>query len=119
MSTVTDGFTTFTPTLLVVADSGRRSTNKVHELLGGKIAVTLGEAQPRRGRLGFLIQGETEKDACVQLHATGSLFMLDEPDRPTLSMTYVIADGGQIDVEQIRDHDDLWMVSIDFQEVTE
>ncbi|MCA0377876.1 MAG: hypothetical protein LCH36_00345 [Actinobacteria bacterium] len=119
MSTITDGTTTFTPTLLMVADSTRESTNKVHRLLGGKIAVTLGDPVPRSGTLGFLLKGEALKEACVTLHATGSLFQLTEPDQPSTDMTYVLAEGGKIAVEQLRDYDDLWMVSIDFQEVTE
>lgn len=119
MSTVTDGYSSFTPTLFLVADSDRRSSNRVHTLLGGKLAVTLGEAAPRKGRLGFLIQGEALKDACVNLHATGAIFQLEEPEMPSYDMTYVLDEGGGINVEQLRDYDDLWMVSIDFQEVTE
>lgn len=119
MSTITDGTTSFSPTLLVVADSTRESTNRVHRVLGGKIAVTLGDTVPRAGTLGLLIEGEAAKDACVNLHATGLLFQLTEPERPSYDMTYVLDQGGAIAVEQLRDYDDLWMVSIDFQEVTE
>ena len=34
-------------------------------------------------------------------------------------MTYVLAQGGRVDVEQLTEHEDLWMVRIDYQEVTE
>lgn len=119
MTTISDGYDTFTPTLLEIADSERGSSNRVHQLMGGRIAVTLGHVRPRRGRLGFLLDSEALKDACVAMHQNGTIFQLTEPERPSYNMLYVLNGEGNIRVEQLREFDDLWMVSVDFQEVTE
>lgn len=118
-TTVTDGFETVTPTLWVDSRRGYASQNRVHQLLSGRVAVTLAPTSPGSGTLGFLFKGATEMEACVRLHRTGALFQISDPMLPGLAMTYVLAQGGRVEVEQLTEHDDLWMVRIDYQEVTE
>ncbi|WP_024357804.1 hypothetical protein [Leucobacter chironomi] len=109
------------PLLWVDSSQKLKSQNRVHELLSGRVAVTLAPPALRSGSLGLLFDSEAAAAACVELHATGSVFSLEEPDRPSLEMTYVLAEGGGIESEYLKDHTDadLWMVRIDYQEVSE
>lgn len=115
---VSSGTETLVPLLYADMSQKRESQNRVHHLLSGRVAVTLANAAPRTGTLGFLFGSEAEAAACVAMHADGAVFQIEEPDRPTLEMTYVMAQGGAVGAEFLKDHDaDLWMVRIDYQEV--
>lgn len=118
-ASVTDGTTTITPTLWVDSRRAYQSQNRVHQLLSGRVAVTLAPTAPGSGTLGFLVKGTTQKEALVQMHRVGALFQLTDAGRPDLAMTYVMSQGGRIQTELLTDYEDLWMVSIDYQEVTE
>ena len=116
---ITDGMTTTTPAVWAMPVQKAETQNRVHPLLSGRTAVTLGGVTPRRGTLALLYLSEAAAAACVQLHRTAAVLQLDEPSRPSMSMTYVLADGGGISVELDPDHADHWMVAIDYQEVIE
>lgn len=119
---ISDGATTVTPLLWVTAEQRYSSQNKIHRLMSGRVAVTLGRTSPRAGRIGFLFDSEAAATSCIDMHRLGTVFSVQEPTRPQLDMTYVLADGGQIEIEVLTDTDpdaDLWMVSIDYQEVAE
>lgn len=120
-ATVTDGTTTVTPHLWLTSSQMHESQNRVHRLLSGRIAVTLGTPSPRSGTLGFLFTDATTATACVDMHKTGTVFQITDPDTPALGMIYVLGEGGGIDVEKLTDVPDvdLWAVRIDYQEVTE
>lgn len=118
-ATITDGTANVSPTLWLTASQSFQSANKVHRLLSGRVAVTLGATAPRRGTLGLLFDSEAAKEACVTLHRSAALFHIADPDAPSLEMTYVLDDGGSVDVERLTDFDDAWLVRIDYQEVTE
>lgn len=117
---VSSGIETSEPVLWVDSSQKHRSQNRVHHLLSGRVAVTLAAPSPRSGALGLLFDSEEAAAACVEMHTTGAVFSLEEPDRPSLEMTYVLAEDGGVESEYLKDHDaDLWMVRIDYQEVTE
>lgn len=116
---LTDGTTTIEPTLWVTSDQAYHSQNRVHELMSGRVAITLGGVTPRRGAIGLLFDSEAAATACVDLHREGKVFQISEPGRPSRGMTYVLAEGGAIEREQLTEYRDLWMIRIDYQEVIE
>lgn len=120
-ATLTDGITTITPTMWLTSSQMHESQNKVHRLLSGRIAVTLGAPAPRAGTLGFLFNTAADATGCVNMHRDGTVFQIADTDLPDLNMTYVLAEGGGIDVEKLTDLPDLdlWAVRIDYQEVNE
>lgn len=120
-ATVTDGTTTVSPSMWLSSSQKYESQNKVHRLLSGRIAVTLGTPAPRAGTLGFLFTDAATAAACVELHRDGTIFQIEDPTQPELSLLYVLSDAGGIDVEKLTDVPDLdlWAVRIDYQEVTE
>ncbi len=119
MSTISDGTTTITPELWLTSERKYESQNRVHRLLSGRVAVTIGRTAPRSGALGFLFATEAAAQACVDLHINGELFQISEPERPSLGMIYALAESGGIEIEQLTEPEDVWMVRIDYQEVTE
>ncbi|WP_157156263.1 hypothetical protein [Diaminobutyricimonas sp. LJ205] len=112
---ITSGTASVAPELVLGYQTNRESNNVVHRLVDGSVSVTLRETNLRAGTLELFFLTEPAAAECVQMHADGSLFLFTEPERPTLSMTYVVA--GRIGFaleEQTRDR---WIVSVDYQEV--
>ncbi len=92
----------------------RRSRNVVHDLIGGGIAVSLVAPNPRSGTLELLYDNEESAYECADLHSVETSFVLSEPDRPHMSMTYVI--DGEVTVTLDADTLTVWIVGIGFQE---
>ena len=116
MATITNGTTTITPTLRLTAASTLESRNKVHELLGGGVAVTFGQEPLRTGTLELFFDTETDANDAETFHRDGYVFQLADADVPTLNMTYVVA--GRIQRELDSDTRRRWVLKIDVQEVT-
>lgn len=116
-TTISDGTTTIHPEQVLGYESARPGGNLVHTILDGSIAVSLRPAGLRTGTLELLFPLEADAAAAEELHRTAASFTLTEPDRPTIAMSYVLADGGELGRaldDETRDH---WVVSVDFQEV--
>jgi hypothetical protein len=116
---LSNGTESVEPVLWLTQTQKYESQNRVHRLLNGKIAVTLAPPAPRAGVLGLLFDTEAGALACIGVHRTGDLFQISDPEQPTLNMIYVLAEGGGLDMETLTEEARLWIVRIDYQEVTE
>lgn len=116
-ATISDGITSITPTLVTELTEEAPSGNRRHELLGGGIAMSIRGAGLRSGALSLFFPLEADAAAAVALHRAASVFTLTYPERPTLAMSYVLADGGTISRELDDETRDNWIVHVDYQEV--
>lgn len=117
MATISDGTTSIHPALVLGYESTRTSRNRMHRILGGGIAVSLGAADLRAGTLELFFPLEADAAAAEALHSAASSFTLTEPDRTTVEMAYVLAEDGELSRELDEDTRDHWVVSIEYQEV--
>ena len=114
--TATDGSGTSSPlTVLSPWSTTRRSRNRVHELSGGSIAVSLVAPNPRAGTMELLYEDEASAFAALELHGRPTSFALTESDRPHVAMTYVI--DGDVSVRLDEGTLELFIVSVSYQEV--
>ena len=116
MSTsISNGSITIYPQLRIDTSNVYESRNKVHELLGGGVAITFGEEPLRTGTLELLFTSESDAVQAVAMHRDGYVFQIADTAKPSLDMTYVVA--GQIQGVFQLDSVDAWLVSVDVQEV--
>lgn len=122
MNRITRGTTVITPTQVLRVDGMQMAGNKVHPIIGrADPDVTLRPAGTRTGTLELGFHGltsEADSKAAADAHALGGVFTLTTDDRVTLTMFYVVRDGGQIARTLEPESRDAWLVTVDFQEVT-
>lgn len=139
--TADDG-TAIYPTIVDGFESSRESQNLVRTILGREApSVALRPATLRRGTLTLVFgteDGESELvviDGIVQslttpsqdgesasaqaeaLHAAGRKFTISDTDRASIAMTYVVQQGGRISRSLDPETREVWLLTIDFQEV--
>lgn len=116
-ATLSDGTTTITPLDVVGITESRPSGNRRHSLLGGGVVVSLVSAGLRNGVMELLFDSEADAAAAVEFHRAAAVFSYTDPDRLTMAMSYVLADGGDL----VRTLDEetrfVWIVSVPYQEV--
>ena len=106
---------TTSPELVLGYQTSRESRNIVHDLISGRIAVTMVGPRPRAGVLELFYLTENDAFDAMNLHATESMFTLYDSDRPAVNMTYVI--DGSVELELDDETRDRWVVSVGYQEV--
>lgn len=115
-ATITSGTTTVVPLFVAGYQSSRTGQSVFNKVLGRSYPdVALVPASPRRGTLRCVFASEADASACERLHALAAVFTFADPDVPTSTMAYVL-DGSltrQLDPETLE----LWVISIDYQEV--
>lgn len=116
-ATISNGVTSIYPTLVLSYASTRASGNKKHDLLGGGTSMSLGKAGLRTGTLELFFPLEVDAAAAEALHGEVGVFTLVDPDRTTVAMSYVLADGGELGRELDDETRDAWVVRVAFQEV--
>lgn len=116
-ATISDGTTSIYPTLVLSYASSRASGNKKHDLLGGGASMSLGKAGLRTGTLELFFPVEADAAAAEDLHRTAGVFTFTDPDRTSVAMSYVLADGGELVRELDDETRDAWIVRVAFQEV--
>ena len=90
----------------------------VHTVLGRVSPdVTLRDAGTRRGELSLVFEVEGVAHAAVGVLSSPQVLTLVTPDRPTLGMQFVVADGS-LSVELDDETRDAWVVRVPFVEVT-
>jgi hypothetical protein len=115
-SIISDGVTTITPLVVDGYESGRESGNIVHRIIGvASPDVTFRPALLRAGTLRLVFPVEADADAAVAFHAAGTVFAFEDSDRPSLAMSYVTS--GRISCALDDETRDVWVVSVDYQEV--
>lgn len=115
MTTITQGGTTLTPTLVLGYESERESGNIVHPIIGTGIPdITFGPASLRTGTLTIFCLDHAAALAVEALHLVAGYFVLADVDLPGINMKYVPAGKIAVKLDDARKR---WTVEIDFQEV--
>lgn len=116
MATITLGDETLFPLLVLGLESTQSSGNIVHPILSRNSPdVTFGAHGLRTGTLELLAASLVDAEALRLMHLQSGIFTLEEEDLP-FKLNYV--PSGDITVALEDDTRELWLVSIDFQEVT-
>jgi hypothetical protein len=105
---------TTSPLLITGYDARRDSRNVTHDMLDGSIVMTLINPRPRAGTMQLLYASEYDAHAAMNLHATSATYTLETGDRFTVDMHYV---AGALGVQLDDATRDMWVVSVDYQEV--
>lgn len=118
MSTsVTDGTTTLYPDVVDGWEASRQSQNIVHQILGrANPDVTIRPPMLRTGTLRMVFGAEADAAEAVSVHAAADTCSLVSTDRDEIDMTYVTS--GRIGISLDDATRDVWVVEIDYQEVS-
>ena len=117
-TTITHGASTITPILVLGYGADRAANNIVHAIPGrSNPDVTLRPANLRTGTLELGFTSELESKDAADLHATGGVFTLSDTDRASVGMSYVAS--GRISRALEDTTRGAWVISVDFQEVTD
>jgi hypothetical protein len=141
-TTVSDGTTTFNPTLVDGYESTRATATVVHQIMNrstpdisirpaalraGTLRMIFADSSAAGGDLivdgdGYVVAGspftvnaELDSKACEDAHAAGGVFNLVSSERSSIVMSYV-ADGS---ITRALDDAtrDVWILEVDFHEV--
>lgn len=117
MTTIAHSTGVLTPSVVNGWRTARDAGTLVHPVLGREDPdVTLRPASLRRGTLTCVFADEAQAIAAEQVMATPQVLVLEDADRVTVSMSFVVA-GGEIEVELDKDTSAVWVLSVPFQEV--
>jgi hypothetical protein len=100
VSTISDGATTITPTLVLGHNVEAESRNVIHPILGGGVDVTLRDALPRTGTLVILCEDPAAAYAMFALHRAGAVLTYTDTDIPAASMDYVVVGTPRLDLDE-------------------
>lgn len=115
MATISNGSSTITPTLRMTASSTLASRNKVHELMGGGVAVSFGSQPLRTATLELFFATEGAAATAETFHRDGYVFQITDAEVSSMNMYYTVA--GRIERELDKETGRRWVVKIDVQEV--
>lgn len=115
MSTIT-GAATHTPAVIVGFASSRLARNIEHQTLGGAVSVTLRRATSRTGTMGAVFADEASARALETDLLNPRVFTVTRDDIEDGSMQFV--PNGRIDVTVDTEQGYVWLVAVDFREVT-
>lgn len=114
-TTLSNGTTTLTPTVVLGWNSEQSSKTQIHEILGSATPdVTTRPALLRSGTLEVLFATEADANTCRTMHTAAGTFTLASTDLSYISFDYVVT--GTVKVE-MDDTYTQWLVSIGYQEV--
>jgi len=118
MTTLTNGTATITPTLVDGYSAGQEARTIAHPIISrpGPDDVTLRPAGPRTGVLRLLFTTEADAEAARALHAVPYVWTLNDDDRTSIGMDYVV-EGGTLGTALEDETRDLWLIDIPFREV--
>jgi hypothetical protein len=116
-ATLTKGAVTLYPTSVIRYRSSRPARTIVHELIDdGEPDYSLRDAGPRTGTLELVFELEADAAAAELAHAVAGVWTFDDPNRPTLGMSYLVAEGG-IERELDDQTGAAWHVRVPYREV--
>lgn len=117
-TTLSNGVDTITPTLVTGYRSGRAPATRVHQIIGRSDPdVTFAPTSMRAGTLELLVEDEASAATAEQLLAAPASWSLDDPDRPTIAMSFVVSDAGQLERELEDESRDAWLIRVPYIEV--
>ncbi|WP_294947692.1 hypothetical protein [uncultured Microbacterium sp.] len=118
---ITSGATVIAPTMILGYESSRPTRTLIHDVPGRSDPdATLRPAGLRKGRmtLGFAGPSAESDSASAESVLAGAVaFVLTSPDRASVSMRFVLPDGGALSRVLDPETRDAWMVEFDWQEV--
>ena len=115
-TTITDGHTTVTPTLVMGWQTSQDTRNIVHPIIGSSNPdVTIKPSNLRTGEMSLLFDTYVQADLCRALHANAAVFQLYTDDFPAANMNYVVFQEVKLTLEETGQR--YWIVNIQFQEV--
>lgn len=118
MTTITNGTDVISPDLVLGYKSSRTARTVIHDILDRSDPdVSLRAAASRSGTLELLFADETAATNAETLHTGISVWSILDPDRASVAMSYVVADG---DIERELDDEtrNAWVVRVPYREVT-
>lgn len=123
MASITGGATVITPSVVLEFSSVRPGKTNVHDIINRTNPdATLRVAGSRAGhiKLGFIgPTAEADSSAAeVSLAGAAVFTYVTDPDRPTLALTFVVPDGGQIRRDLEETTRAAWSVEFDYREVS-
>lgn len=118
MNTITDGTTTVEPLTIDGWDQSRASRNLAHPYIDGGQDYTIVTPSDRRGTLTLVFTAEEDALTCEAMHIAAPFLDLASDERTIANMRYVLSDGGQLGVQLDPETRDVWLVTVDFSEVT-
>lgn len=114
---ITLGESSTEPIAVVDYETTQESGNLVHEILGSdEVDITFRPASKRRGMLRLVYDTAEAAAAGAALHTLSGILSLTYPEQPTVEMSYVVAERGQI--RRRRQAAGEWTVDVDYREVT-
>lgn len=115
-TTISNGTTTLTPTIVDGWESVQATRNVIHDILGNTSPdVTLRPARMRTGTLKTVWETKAQAEAARQLHLTATVFTLTSDVITYITMQYVVA--GAVTTTLFDDTRNAWTVDIEYQEV--
>lgn len=118
---ITSGANVIAPTMILGYESARPTRTLIHDIVDrAEPDAILRPAGLRKGRLtlGFSgPTGESDSAAAEAVLAAAVAPVLSSPDRATVSMRFVLPEGGTLSRMLDPETRDAWMVEFDWQEV--
>lgn len=114
---ISDGFTTTNPIMVVGYNFAQSSRSIVHDVPGRTDSpVTIFGADSRTGTLELLYSTTAAADAARELLGLPSTFTFADTEQTDLAFSFVVV--GDISMEQRSASRRTWVVSVGFREVT-
>lgn len=115
-TTITNGATTVTPSLITGYEVTQQSGNVLHPVLGrADVDVSFNPLGLRSGSLTFAFDTATHVFAARDLHASTGICVLADTDVPAVGMRYV--PSGAVTVALDDETLTVWLLTVEFQEV--
>lgn len=118
MTTITDGTTTYTPTVIVGYGADQVSRNVQHTVFGvAAQAITLRAANMRSGQLTAVMSSFTTASNLRTMLTTALKFTLADSGFSSIGMNFVIPADGKVSLAPDTSSYAAWLVTFDYQEV--
>lgn len=101
------------PELLLGYESTRRSLTRVHDLVGGGVAVTRAPAQLRSGSLDLFYMTEADAAEAFDVLGHGEVYLLTSTELAHIDMAFVVDGSIRIQLDEGRKR---WVVTVGYQE---
>ena len=117
MTTISDGTTTYTPTVVSGYQADQKSRNVLHTVFGvAAQAVTLRASSMRSGQLTAVMPTFASAVLLQTLLTTAAKFIIADSGFSLVGMNFVIPPDGSVSLQPSESYV-AWLVAFDYQEV--
>ncbi|KNY06868.1 hypothetical protein [Microbacterium sp. GCS4] len=117
MTTITHSAGVITPTIVDGYRASRAARTIVHRIIGRPDPdVSYRPASLRSGQLTCVFAVEADAHAAEAVFSVPQPLTLNDTD-VSIGMTFIVPEGGSIEVELDDETRDVWLVRVDFEEV--